>query len=99
MTLVKDNINSRTGKHLIYEEHVKIGGYKELGYSNRKIVRIWRRTPQTINNAVNQGTVRTMKQRQTHNNKVYEYEQYSYSAKNEHIIHNSITFKDALSAE
>jgi len=40
MTLVKDNINSRTGKHLIYEEGVKIGGCKESGYSNRKIARI-----------------------------------------------------------
>jgi len=36
--------------------------------------------PQTINNAVNRGTVRTIKQRQIHNDKVYEYDQYSYSA-------------------
>lgn len=57
MTQVNDNINSRAGKHLSYEECVKIEGYKELGYSNRKIARILNRAPQTINNAVNQGTV------------------------------------------
>lgn len=80
MTQVNDNINSRAGKHLSYEECVKIEGYKELGYSNRKIARILNRAPQTINNAVNQGTVRTIAQRQIHNGKVYEYDQYSYSA-------------------
>jgi len=80
MTQVNDNINSHSRKHLTYEERVKIEGYKELGYSNRKIARILDRAPQTINNAVNRGTVRTIKQRQIHNNKVYEYDQYSYSA-------------------
>src|SRR5690625_7846281 len=80
MTQVNDNTNSRAGKHLTYEERVKIEGYKELGYSNRAIARILNRAPQTINNAVNQGTVRTIKQRQVHNDKVYEYDQYSYSA-------------------
>src|SRR5690625_2475751 len=80
MTQVKDNINSRTGKHLAYEERIKIEGYKELGYSNRAIARILNRAPQTINNAVNRGTVRTIKQRQIHNDKVYEYDEYSYSA-------------------
>src|SRR5690625_3857780 len=84
MTQVKDNINSRTGKHLAYEERIKIEAYKELGYSNRKIGRILNRVPQTINNAVNQGTVRTIKQRQIHNDKVYEYDQYSYSAEADH---------------
>src|SRR5690625_2394742 len=80
MTQVNDNINSRVGKHLTYEERVKIEGYKELGYSNRKIARILNRAPQTINNAVNRGTVRTIKQRQIHNGKKYEYDQHSYSA-------------------
>src|SRR5699024_11739557 len=80
MTQVKDNINSRTGKHLAYEERIKIEGYKDVGYSNRKIARILNRAPQTINNAVNQGTVRTIKQRQIHHGKKYEYDQYSYSA-------------------
>jgi len=32
MTQLKDNINSHTGKHLTYEERVKIKGYKEIGY-------------------------------------------------------------------
>src|SRR5690625_1599672 len=59
MTQVNDNTNSRAGKHLTYEERVKIEGYKELGYSNRAIARILNRAPQTINNAVNQGTVRS----------------------------------------
>lgn len=80
MTQIKDNINSRTGKHLTYEERIKIEGYKELGYSNRAIARILKRAPQTIHNAVNRGTVRTIKQRQVHNDKVYEYDQYNYSA-------------------
>src|SRR5690625_3229078 len=73
MTQVNDNINTNKGKHLTYEERVKIEAYKELGYSNRKISRILGRVPQTINDAVNQGTVRTIKQRQVHNDKVYEY--------------------------
>src|SRR5690625_480394 len=77
MTQIKDNINSRTGKHLTYEERIKIEGYKELGYSNRAIARFLQRAPQTINNAVNRGTVRTIKQRQIHRGKVYEYDQYS----------------------
>lgn len=84
MTQVNDNINSRTGTHLTYEERVKIEGYKELKYSNREIARILNRAPQTINNAINQGTVRTIKQRQVRNGKVYEYDQYSYSAEADH---------------
>src|SRR5690625_2571334 len=80
MTQVNDNINLHTGKHLTYEERVKIEGYKELNYSNRKIARILKRAPQTINNAVNRGTVRTIKQRQIRNGKKYEYDQYNYSA-------------------
>lgn len=84
MTQVNDNTNSSAGKHLTYEERVKIEAYKELGYSNRKIARILNRWPQTINNAVNRGTVRTIKQRQIHNDKVYEYDQYSYSAEADH---------------
>lgn len=43
--------------------------------------------PQTINNAVNRGTVCTIKQRQVHNDKVYDYEQYSYSADADHRIY------------
>ena len=61
MTQVNDNINQNKGKHLTYEERVKIEAYKDLGYSNRKIARILNRVPQTINNAVKQGTVRTIK--------------------------------------
>lgn len=80
MTQVNDNTNSHSGKHLTYEERIKIEGYKELGYSNRAIARILKRAPQTINNAINRGTVRTIKQRQIQNGKVYEYDQYSYSA-------------------
>jgi len=87
MTQVNDNINPNKGKHLTYEERIKIEAYKELGYSNRKIARILNRAPQTINNAINQGTVRTIKQRQVHNNKVYEYDQYSYSADADYQIY------------
>jgi len=87
MTQVNDNINPNKGKHLTYEERIKIEAYKELGYSNRKIARILNRVPQTINNAINQGTVRTIKQRQVHNDKVYEYDQYSYSADADYQIY------------
>lgn len=87
MTQLKDNINSQTGKHLTYEERVKIEAYKELGYSNREIGRILNRAPQTINNAVKRGTVRTIKQRQIYHNKVYEYNQYTYSADADHQVY------------
>lgn len=87
MTQFKDNINSQTGKHLTYEERVKIEAYKVLNYSNREIGRILNRAPQTINNAVNRGTVRTIKQRQIHNDKVYEYDQYTYSADADHQLY------------
>jgi len=87
MTQVNDNINPYKGKHLTYEERVKIEAYKELDYSNRKIGRILGRSSQTINDAVNQGTVRTIKQRQVHNSKVYEYDQYTYSADADHQLY------------
>lgn len=64
MTQINSNTNSCAGKHLTYEERIKIEGYKNLGYSNRAIARSLKRAPQTINNAVNRGTVRTIKQRQ-----------------------------------
>src|SRR5699024_2604561 len=84
MTQVNHNTNSRSGKHLTYEERIKIEAYKDLNYSNRKIARILGRAPQTINNAVNNGTVRTIKQRQKHGDTEYEYDQYSYSADADH---------------
>lgn len=84
MTQVNDNINSRTGKHLTYEDRVKIEAYKELDYSNRKIAQLLNKVPQTINNAINRGTVRTIKQRQIHNDTMYAYDQYSYSAEADH---------------
>lgn len=84
MTHVNSNTNSRKGKHLSYEERVKIESYKELGYSNRAIARILKRAPQTINNAIKRGTVRIIKQRQIKNGKVYDYDQYSYSAEADH---------------
>lgn len=87
MTQLKDNTNSRSEKHLTYEERIKIEAYKEQGYSNRKIARILKRAPQTINNAINRGTVRTIKQRQIINNKVYEYDQYTYSADADYQIY------------
>jgi len=72
------------GKHLTCEERIKIEAYKDLGYSSRKISHILGRALQTINNAVNQGTVRTIKQRQVHNDKVHEYDQSTYSADADH---------------
>lgn len=61
MTQVNNNTNSRSGKHFIYEERIRIEAYLDLNYSNQKIARILGRAPQTINNAVNNGTVRTIK--------------------------------------
>jgi len=78
MTQVNNNKNSRKGKHLTYEERIKIEANKDLGYSNRTIANVLGRVPQTINNAVKQGTVRTIKQRQVQDDKVYEYDQYTY---------------------
>lgn len=69
---MNDNIHSRSGKHLTYEEHIKIEADKNLDYSNRKIARILNRAAQTINNAVNDVTVRTIKQHQKHGDKIYE---------------------------
>lgn len=40
-----------------------------------------------INNVVKRGTVRTIKQRQIHHNKIYEYEQYTYSADADHQVY------------
>jgi len=81
------NTNSQSGKHLTYEERIKIEAYKALGYSNRKIAQILGCTPQTINNAVNRGTVHTIKQRQIHGDKVYEYDEYSYSVDADHQMY------------
>lgn len=64
MTQVNDNIKPNKRKNLTYEERLKIEAYKELGYLKRKIAYILGRAPQTINDAINQGTVRTIKQRQ-----------------------------------
>lgn len=60
MTQVNDNINSSPGKHLTYEEGVKIVDYKELGYTNHAIAHILNRAPQIINNVNNCGAVRTI---------------------------------------
>src|SRR5699024_6896423 len=87
MTQVNDNIIPNKGKNLTYEERKKIEDYNVLGYTNRKIARILNRVTQTINNAVKQGTVRTIKQRQVHNDKVYEYDEYSYSADADYQIY------------
>jgi len=87
MTQVNDNTNPRPGTHLTYEERIKIEAYKVLDYSNRKISRILGCNAQTINNADKRGTVRTIKQRQVHGDKVYEYDEYSYSADADHQKH------------
>lgn len=87
MTQVNNIINSRKGTHLTYEERVKIEGYKQLGYSNRKIARILNRAPQTINNAIKRGTVRVIKQRQKYKDKEYTYYKCEYSAQADHQIY------------
>lgn len=62
MPQLNDNINANKGKHLNSEERIKIEAYKELGYLNRNIAGLLERVSEIINNAVKQGTVRTMKQ-------------------------------------
>lgn len=59
MIQVNNNIKLYSGKHLTYEEIVKIEAFKELEYSNREIVNILNRAPQTINNAVLCGQKKT----------------------------------------
>lgn len=76
-----DNTNAKKGKHLSYEERVKIEVWKQAGYSNRQISRELGRAPQTIHNELKRGTVRQIAQRQkAKSGKVYEYETYVYSA-------------------
>ncbi len=70
---------NKKGSHLSYEEMVKIETYKDLGYSNRKIAKILGRAHQTINNAINKGTV-TQKRQIKQKEKTYEYYDNKYFA-------------------
>src|SRR5699024_2941011 len=78
MIRVNDNKNFRLGKHLTYEECIKVEDYKALDSYNREIVDILGCAPQTINSTTKNATVRTIKLRQKYSNIVYKYEQYSY---------------------
>jgi|SRR5690625_5078809 len=71
MMQVYDNVKSGTGEHLTYEERIKIEAYKASRYSNHKIARMLYRTRKLLTTLITRGAVRTIKQRQTHNNKIH----------------------------
>lgn len=81
MTQTENTILSRKGKHLNYEERMKIELWKQLDkpFSNRTIAKMLDRAPQTINTEIKDGTVRQIK-RQVQNGKTYEYKFFLYSA-------------------
>ena len=70
MTQVNSNTELRKGKHLTYGEMKQIEAYKKLELSNRKIAKHLERSPQTINNAIQNGTIK-QKRQQKQNGKVY----------------------------
>ncbi|MFL2131219.1 IS30 family transposase [Ruoffia sp. FAM 20858] len=78
MTQVNSNTESRKGKHLTYGDMKQIEAYKKLDLSNRKIAKQLEKSPQTINNAIHNGTTKQRRQ-QKQNGKVYVqyYEIYS----------------------
>lgn len=86
MTQLKNSTESHKGTHLTYKEMVKIEGHKENNLSNREIGRLLKRNKQTINNAINTGTV-TQKRQQKQNGKTYTYYDEVYSAEAHHTIY------------
>jgi len=79
MTQIKDNTNSRKGKHLSYSERSQIMVLKKENYSNREIAKVLNRAPQTINNEINRGTITQLK-RQKQGGKIYDYYYEVYDA-------------------
>lgn len=86
MTLVNDNTqivinHPQKGTHLTIQERGQIQAYKEMGLSNRQIAKKLNRAPQTINNEVKRGWVKTIKQIQKKaNGKEYRYYNEQYYA-------------------
>lgn len=84
MTSLNDNTkitlcNLKKGTHLTIQERGQIQAYKEMGLSNRQIAKKLHRAPQTINNEIKRGWIKTIKQVQKKaNGKEYRYytEQY-----------------------
>lgn len=70
---------SKKGSHLSYKEMCKIEAWRKDGHSNREIARRLNRAPQTINNAVNSGSVWQVRQ-QKNNGKIYQYTNNIYFA-------------------
>lgn len=81
MTQTENTTESRQGKHLSYEERLKIEAWKHLDQplSNREMARRLGRAPQTIHTEVKDGRVRQIR-RQVQNGKTYEYESFCYFA-------------------
>jgi Transposase and inactivated derivatives, IS30 family len=86
MTQVNSNTESHKGTHLTYGEMKKIEAYKDIEYSNRRIAGLLGRCPQTINNAINTGSVLQVR-KQKQNGKVYTYEEKIYFADVHHDIY------------
>lgn len=86
MTLVNDNTqivinHPQKGTHLTIQERGQIQAYKEMGLSNRRIAKKLNRAPQTVNNEVKRGWVKTIKQIQKKaNGKEYRYYNEQYYA-------------------
>ena len=70
---------SKKGSHLSYKEMCKIEAWRKDGHSNREIARRLNRAPQTINNAVNSGSVSQVRQQKS-NSKTYRYIHHIYFA-------------------
>ncbi len=79
MTQINHNTESHKETHLTYGEMKKIEAYKDIEYSNRKIADLIGRCPQTINNAINTGSVLQV-HKQKQNGKIYTYEEKTYFA-------------------
>lgn len=81
MTQIENTTESRKGKHLNYQERLKIEAWKQVNkpLSNREIARKLGRVPQTINTEIKDGQVRQIR-RQVQNGKTYVYESFCYAA-------------------
>ena len=81
MTQTENTTESLKGKHLTYKERVQIEILRSLDkpMSGNQIAEKLGRARQTIHTEIKDGTIRQIR-KQKHNDKVYEYEYYVYSA-------------------
>ncbi len=81
MTQTENTTESLKGKHLTYKERVQIELLRSLDkpMSGNQIAEKLGRARQTIHTEIKDGTIRQIR-KQTHNDKVYAFEYYVYSA-------------------